>query len=145
MHKRAKVPSRVIAYTFLLLSHPLHASVTAEAAPILLGALALAVVLLPGIKYLTVRRLFALEGRGVGYFYLVGVGELLAALLVVDLDGGVMVAAYLLGALGINLLYFAGSGLRRGWGPAVKWVVLTLMTPMFLFLIMMSIAATAST
>ncbi len=127
-------------FALLLLPLPLFASVTAEGAVYVLGALGAALLILPPLKYLVVTRLFKTPYR-FRFFYPVGVLEVIGTAAVVDLDGYVMIALYLLSASAINLLYFPLESFHMTVRFALKVLLLTLATPLFLFGALIAMAA----
>jgi hypothetical protein len=122
----------------------LFASVTAEGAVYLLGAMGAALVFLPSVKYLIVNRLFKIDRKKLLYFHLIGLIEMLVVLLIVDLHDDVLIPVYFVSALIINLLYFPRTAYRPELRFALKLFLLTLTTPLFLFAVLM-IAAAVST
>jgi hypothetical protein len=122
----------------------LSASVTAEGAVYLLGAMGAALVFLPSVKYLIVSRLFRIDRKKLLYFYLIGLIEMLVALLIVDLRDDVLIPVYFISALIVNLLYFPRTAYRPEPRFALKLFFLTLTTPLFLFAVLMMAAAVST-
>lgn len=123
-------------FFIVIFAQALYASITAESAPMLLVALGFALFVLPLIKYFIIRILFG-SGKKIGFFYLFVFLELLTILLVTNFSGNMMLFLYIILTFGINLLYFSKTQITKSFSFLLKWLLLTLTTPLFMLFVML--------